>query len=351
MASPTIASKRWLYRQYDSTVRTNTVVGPGSGDAAVLRIRGTTKGLALKTDCNGRYVYLDPRVGGRIAVAEAARNVACVGARPMAITNCLNFGNPTRPDIFFQFREALAGMGEACIALGTPVTGGNVSLYNESPAGAVYPTPTIGMVGLLQDVTKATGMTFREPGDEIILLGEPTDELGASEYLAWIHGVVAGAPPACDLERERALVETLHESINAGLLHSAHDCSEGGFAVAIAECCVANPLAVRGAMVDLSPWKALQSRALLFGEAQGRAIVSTSDAEAVLAIAKKLGIPARVIGTVKPHNEGLVIIVSGHSMRSPLQDLSSAYHDSIPLAMQRAPAEEVSAELATGATA
>jgi phosphoribosylformylglycinamidine synthase subunit PurL len=351
MASPTIASKRWLYRQYDSTVRTNTVVGPGSGDAAVLRIRGTTKGLALKTDCNGRYVYLDPRVGGRIAVAEAARNVACVGARPMAITNCLNFGNPTRPDIFFQFREALAGMGEACVALGTPVTGGNVSLYNESPAGAVYPTPTIGMVGLLQDVTKATGMTFREPDDDIILLGEPTDELGASEYLAWIHGVVAGAPPVCDLDRERALIETLHESINAGLLHSAHDCSEGGFAVAIAECCVANPLSVRGAMVDLSPWKALQSRALLFGEAQGRAIVSTSDAEVVLAIAKKHGTPARNIGTVKPHNEGLVIIVSGHSMRSPLQDLSSAYHDSIPLAMQRAPAEEVSADLATGATA
>ena len=351
LESPTIASKRWLYRQYDSTVRTNTVIGPGSGDAAVLRIRGTAKALALKTDCNGRYVYLDPRVGGRIAVAEAARNVACVGARPMAITNCLNFGNPTRPDIFFQFREALAGMGEACLALGTPVTGGNVSLYNESPAGAVYPTPTIGMVGLLHDVSKATPMEFRQPGDAIVLLGEPTDELGASEYLAWIHGVVAGAPPACDLARERALVETLHESIHAGLLQSAHDCSEGGFAVAIAECCIANPLAQLGAMVDLTPWKGLTSRALLFGEAQGRAIVSTSDADAVLAIAKRHGVPARAIGTVKTANEGLVIGVAGHSMRSPLSDLSAAYHDAIPKAMRRAPAEQVTAELATGATA
>jgi phosphoribosylformylglycinamidine synthase II len=351
LESPTIASKRWLYRQYDSTVRTNTVIGPGGGDAAVLRIRGSKKGLALKTDCNGRYVYLDPRVGGRIAVAEAARNVACVGARPMAITNCLNFGNPTRPDIFFQFREALAGMTEACLALGTPVTGGNVSLYNESPAGAVYPTPTIGMVGLLDDVSRATQMTFRAADDSIILFGEPTDELGASEYLAWIHGVVAGAPPACDLVRERALLETLHETISAGLLHSAHDCSEGGLAVAMAECCMANPLSQHGALVDVSAWKELTPRALLFGEAQGRAIVSTSDPEAVLAVAKKHGVPARTIGTVKPAGEGLVIAGSRHSLRAPLADLSSAYHDAIPLAMQRAPAEHVSLDLATGAPA
>jgi phosphoribosylformylglycinamidine synthase len=194
-------------------------------------------------------------------------------------------------------------------------------------------------------------MEFREPEDAIILLGEPTDELGASEYLAWIHGVVAGAPPACDLARERALVETLHESISAGLLHSAHDCSEGGVAVAMAECCIANPLARHGAMVDLTVWKAIPSRAVLFGEAQGRAIVSTSDAAAVLAIARKHGIPAREIGTVKPPNEGLVIVVSGQSMRSPLLDLSAAYHDAIPLAMQRAPAERVSAEPTTGVPA
>jgi phosphoribosylformylglycinamidine synthase len=351
LESPTIASKRWLYRQYDSTVRTNTVVGPGSGDAAVLRIRGTKKALALKTDCNGRYVYLDPRVGGKIAVAEAARNVACVGARPMAITNCLNFGNPTRPDIFFQFREALAGMGEACVALGTPVTGGNVSLYNESPAGAVYPTPTIGMVGLISDVSHATSMGFRETGDAIVLLGEPTDELGASEYLAWIHGVVAGAPPACDLVRERALVDTLCDATAAGLLYSAHDCSEGGLAVAMAECCIANELAQRGALIDISPWKAIPLRTLLFGEAQGRAVVSTGDAEAVLAIARRRKIPARIIGEVKPAGEGLVITGGGHHLRAPLADLSDAYHEAIPRAMRRAPAELVTGDPANGVMA
>src|SRR6185312_16183417 len=174
-------------------------------------------------------------------------------------------------------------------------TGGNVSLYNESPAGAVYPTPTIGMVGLLDDVSRATPMHFREAGDSIILLGEPTDELGASEYLAWIHGVVAGAPPACDIAHERALVDTLVESISAGLVHSAHDCSEGGFAVAIAECCMANPLVQHGAAVDLSAWKSLAPRALFFGEAQGRAIVSTAEPDAILAIARKHGVPARRI--------------------------------------------------------
>jgi phosphoribosylformylglycinamidine synthase len=224
-------------------------------------------------------------------------------------------------------------------------------LYNESPAGAVYPTPTIGMVGLLEDVSRATPMHFRDAGDAIVLLGEPTDELGASEYLAWIHGVVAGAPPACDLARERALVDTLHECISAGLIHSAHDCSEGGFAVAIAECCMANPLEQHGAMADLSAWKALAPRALLFGEAQGRAIISTSDAESVLTIARKHGIPARTIGAVKAAAEGLVIIGGRHTLRAPLTDLSSAYHDAIPLAMQRAPAERVSVDLATGAPA
>jgi len=187
LSAPTIASKSWAYRQYDSTVRTNTVIGPG-GDAAVLRIRGTNKAIAVKTDCNGRYVYLDPRVGGRIAVAEAARNVACTGARPMAITNCLNFGNPTRPEVFYQFREAVAGMGEACRALGTPVTGGNVSLYNESPSGAVYPTPVIGMVGLIDDLSYITRATFQHDGDAVLLLGEMRGELGGSEYLATIHG-------------------------------------------------------------------------------------------------------------------------------------------------------------------
>ena len=341
LESPTIASKRWIYQQYDSTVRTNTVVGPGAGDAAVLRIRGTNKALALKTDCNGRYVYLEPRNGGRIAVAECARNIACVGGRPMAITNCLNFGNPTRPDIFFQFREAVGGMGEACVALGTPVTGGNVSLYNESPLGAVYPTPTIGMVGLVDDPSHITRMAFVDSGDAIVLLGEPTDELGASEYLAAIHGVVAGKPPHCDLTAERALVEALLESIRAAHVRSAHDCSEGGLAVALAECAIADPGALRGANVDLSAWGALQWRALLFGEAQGRVVLSTRDAVAVIAIARRHGVPARQIGTVGDEGDGFTIRCGRMQLRAPVASLADAYHEAIPRAMRRSPAEPV----------
>src|SRR5687767_11732457 len=212
LTSPTIANKSWVFRQYDSTVRASTIVGPGVSDAAVVRLKGSDKAIAVKTDCNGRYVYLEPRTGGRIAVAEAARNVACTGARPLAITNCLNFGNPRRPEVFFQFREAVGGMADACEALGTPVTGGNVSLYNESPNGAVYPTPVIGMVGLIDDIDHVTRATFQTPGDAIVLLGEPTDELGGSEYLARIHGVTAGAPPPCDLAAGRRLIHALLEA-------------------------------------------------------------------------------------------------------------------------------------------
>src|SRR4030095_9943765 len=234
------ASKAWVYRQYDTSVRTSTVVGPGSGDAAVVRLRRPREAVALQDGCNGRDVYLEPRTGGRIAVAEAARNVACVGGRPMAITNCLNFGSPRRPEVFFQFREAVGGMADACEALGTPVTGGNVSLYNESPNGAVYPTPVIGMVGLVDDIDHVTRATFQRSGDAIVLLGEPTSEIGASEYLARIHGVTAGAPPSCDLGAEARLLDALLEAIRAGVVSSAHDCSEGGLAVCLAECAIAN---------------------------------------------------------------------------------------------------------------
>ncbi len=348
LESPTIASKLWIHRQYDSTVRANTLVGPGAGDAAVVRVQGTRKALALKTDCNGRYVYLEPRTGGRIAVAEAARNVACVGGRPMAITNCLNFGNPKRPDIFWQFKEAVGGMAEACTLLGTPVTGGNVSLYNESPIGAVYPTPVIGMVGLVDDIDHATRMTFSAVGDSIVLLGEPTNELGASEYLAWIHGLVAGAPPRCDLVKERALIEVLLESIRGGHARSAHDCSEGGLAVALAECAMSNREFMFGANIDLSTWKKLPLRALLFGEAQGRAIISTSAPAAVLAIAARHGVPAQTIGTVQSAAQGLIIVVGDRTINIPLGGLSEAYHEAIPRAMRRAPAETVSSELAAG---
>ncbi|HEX6626910.1 MAG TPA: phosphoribosylformylglycinamidine synthase subunit PurL, partial [Gemmatimonadaceae bacterium] len=336
LSSPTIASKTWAYRQYDSTVRTNTVIGPG-GDAAVLRIRGTNKAIAVKTDCNGRYVYLDPRAGGRIAVAEAARNVACTGARPMAITNCLNFGNPTRPEVFFQFREAVAGMGEACRALGTPVTGGNVSLYNESPLGAVYPTPVIGMVGLIDDLAHITRSSFQHDGDTILLLGEMGGELGGSEYLAVIHGEVAGAPPRCDVEREKAVIDALLESIQSGTISSAHDCSDGGLAVALAECCVANPDCETGAEIDLSQLNGLADRAILFGETQGRIIVSSPVPERVLEIAAQRGVPCAQIGRVRRHYNMLEITLPKGSLRAPLAHLHRAYHDTIPSIMNRTP--------------
>ncbi|HWZ57416.1 MAG TPA: phosphoribosylformylglycinamidine synthase subunit PurL, partial [Gemmatimonadaceae bacterium] len=344
MSSPTIASKRWVTRQYDTSVRTSTMVGPGGGDAAVVRLRGTDKALALKTDGNGRYVFLDPRVGGRIAVAEAARNVACVGGRPMAITNCLNFGNPTRPEVYFQLREAIAGIGEACEALGTPVTGGNVSLYNENPSGAIYPTPVIGMVGLIASLDHVTRGTFTEPGDAIVLLGESTGELGGSEYLARIHGVVAGAPPACDLDGERRLIDALLTAIGRDAVRSAHDVSDGGLAVALAECCVGDITRVVGADIDLSPTQIVW-RALLFGEGQGRIVVSSPDPAVVLAVASEAGVPARVIGTVQPESRGLLIRGShGAELRVTVEALVRAYHDAIPSIMSGSVAAAAVAE-------
>jgi len=345
LAAPTIASKAWAYRQYDSTVRTSTVIGPG-GDAAVLRVRGTNKAIAVKTDGNGRYAYLDPRVGGRIAVAEAARNVACTGARPMAITNCLNFGNPTRPEVFYQFKEAVAGMGEACRALGTPVTGGNVSLYNESPAGAVYPTPVIGMVGVIDDISHVTRATFQHDRDAILLLGEMSDELGGSEYLATIHGMVLGAPPRCDVVREKAVVDVLLEAIASGAVSSAHDCSDGGLAIALAECCIADAESQSGAEIDLSDWKDIPKRAVLFGESQGRIVISSSAPDRVLALATEARVPCARIGTVRRDWEMLVIKLADGMMRAPLGRMSHAYHDTIPGIMSRTPEHATFDELA-----
>ncbi len=336
LATPTIASKAWVYRQYDSTVRTNTVFGPG-GDAAVLRLRGTTKGIAVCTDGNGRYVYLDPRVGGRIAVTEAARNVACTGARPMAITNCLNFGNPKKPDTFFMFREAVLGMGDACRALGTPVTGGNVSLYNESPAGAVYPTPIIGMVGVLDHIDHATGNRFTTPGDAIVLLGAPTDELGGSEYLLTVHGEVCGPPPACDPAAERTLIDALLAAIRAGVIRAAHDVSDGGLAVALAESAISDRAHPVGVDVSLTEWSALPSRALLFGEGQGRVIVATASPEAVLRIAAEHGVPAQRIGSVTLPSARFRIRTADQLLECDLDALMRAYHDAIP-ALMRSPA-------------
>ncbi len=344
LRSPTIASKRWVFQQYDHTVRTSTVIGPG-GDAAVVRIRGSDKAIALKTDCNGRYVYLDPREGARIAVAEAARNVACTGARPMAITNNLNFGNPKRPEVYFQLREAVAGMREACEALGTPVTGGNVSLYNENPSGAVYPTPVIGMVGLIDSLDHITRSAFSTDGDSIVLLGDNTDEIGGSEYLSRIHDVVGGHPPKCDLVAERKLLDALHDTITEGTVRSAHDCADGGLAVALAECVMMDRARTFGADVDLSAWNALPLRALLFGEAQSRVIISTPDPTAVLATAKRHGVPSAVIGKISAQSKTLSITVGASRYAAPVKLLADAYHDAIPSIMQRsASAQDVALE-------
>ncbi|HEX4682872.1 MAG TPA: phosphoribosylformylglycinamidine synthase subunit PurL [Gemmatimonadaceae bacterium] len=332
LSSPTIASKTWVYRQYDTSVRTNTVVGPG-GDAAVIRVRGTDRALAVKTDCNGRYVFLDPYVGAQIAVCEAARNVACTGARPMAITNNLNFGNPRRPEVYFQLREAVRGMAEACTALGTPVTGGNVSLYNENPNGAVYPTPVIGMVGLIDSLAHITRANFQDEHDSIILLGAPTAHIGASEYLSRIHGIVGGTTPPCDLDAEKAVIQTLLEACQGGIARSAHDVADGGLAVALAECCIMDRGAQHGATVDLTHWSELPNRALLFGEAQARAIVTTTMPDTLLGIARKHGLPARVIGQVAAVGAPLQIRTAAGRFEVEVRRLDDAYHEAIPRIM------------------
>jgi phosphoribosylformylglycinamidine synthase len=333
LTSPTIASKRWVYRQYDTSVRSSTMLGPG-GDAAVIRVRGTNKAIAVKTDCNGRYVYLDPRVGAQIAVAESARNVACTGARPRAITNNLNFGNPRKPETYYQLQQAVRGIGEACRALETPVTGGNVSLYNENPTGAVFPTPTIGMVGVAESVDHVTPAMFTAVDDTIVLLGAPTDELGGSEYLARVHGIVGGPPPRCDLAAEKKLIDALLEGIESGHVHSAHDVSDGGFAVALAEACIAKRDAQFGAKVDLSRFKHIPSRALLFGEGQARVIVSTPTPQQVIAIAEKLGVPAAIIGKVTAAKT-LSISTADTKLDANLADLDDDYFETIPRIMSK----------------
>jgi phosphoribosylformylglycinamidine synthase len=276
LTSPTISSKGWVYEQYDHMVRTDTVLRPG-GDAAVIRIKGTEKAIALTCDGNGRYCFLDPYEGGKIAVAEAARNVVCVGAKPLAITNCLNFGNPTRPYVFWQFRRCVEGMADACEILETPVSGGNVSFYNENPKGAIDPTSVVGMLGLIEKMDFICSPWFKKEGDLIILLGECREEIGGSEYLQLIHGLKTGQIPRLDLERERAVQNTCLEVIRAHLVSSAHDCSEGGLAVALAECCISNSGKERGAIIEMEAFPeilSLRMDALLFGETQSRILIS-----------------------------------------------------------------------------
>ena len=300
LASPTVGSKRWVYRQYDHMVRTNTLVLPGMG-AGVVRVKGTNRALALSTDCNGRFVYLDPYLGAQLAVAEAARNVACAGGEPIGATNCLNFGNPQRPEIMWQFERAVAGMAEACRALSVPITGGNVSLYNETDGRGVLPTPVIGIVGLIEDASTVVRRVFRAEGDVVILLGENHGELGGSEYLKTAHGMIRGVPPRLDLGREAALQRLLVSAARARLVSSAHDCAEGGLAVTLAECCFdagvgveVNVPEVAGATAGLADIQAL------FGESASRVALSATPAHAqdVLAMAAAEGIPASVVGRV-----------------------------------------------------
>ena len=290
LANPTIASKEWVYRQYDYQVGTNTMIVPG-GDAGVLRVRGTNKGIALTTDCNSRYVYLDPYIGGALAVVEAAQNVACTGARPLAITDCLNFGNPEKPEIFWQFEQACAGVAEACRVLNTPVTGGNVSLYNETSDHAIHPTPAIGMVGLVEDINKTISNTFNHEGEVIMLIGGNHGELAGSEYLAMYENLEAGALPEINLPQIKARLDFLLELNGAGFVKSAHDITEGGLAIALAEM-----TKMYGAEINLKTNSKLK---VLFGERLGRIIISVAEdkVEEIERMAVSKGVPLQCLGS------------------------------------------------------
>jgi len=295
LASPNICSREWVYSQYDHMVRTDTIVLPGS-DAAVLRIKGTGKAIALTADCNGRYCYLDPFEGGKAAVAEAARNLVCSGAKPLAVTDCLNFGNPEKPGIYWQFEKCIDGMSEACRALNTPVISGNVSFYNETKGSAVYPTPVVGMVGLIENIDRVTTQGFKNTGDLIVLIGQNGDDIGGSEYLKVRFGLEKGIPPRVDLEMEKKVQETCLECISLGIINSAHDTSEGGLAVALAESCISGK---KGARVELEG-EGLRDDVLLFGETQSRVIVSLAkeNLHMLEKIAGDRQAPVKVIGWV-----------------------------------------------------
>jgi phosphoribosylformylglycinamidine synthase len=272
LASPNLSSRRAIFRRYDHMVGAATVVPPG-GDAAMLRVKGTRIGLAVTTDCNSRYCHLDPHLGAQLAVAEAARNIVATGAQPLAVTDCLNFANPDRPEVYWEMEETVAGLAHACRALDLPIVSGNVSLYNDSSGeSAIYPTPVVGMVGLIEDYGKRLGAGLRAEGDFVMLVGSSHNDLGGTEYLMVEHGMVAGRPPALDLARERAVHRLILAAAENGLLHSAHDCSEGGMLVALAECCLLGGVGLR--CPAIRPEAPLRLDAAFFGESPSRFIVS-----------------------------------------------------------------------------
>jgi phosphoribosylformylglycinamidine synthase len=319
LGSPNIASKEWVYRQYDYYVRSNTVVAPGA-DAAVIRVKGTHKGLALTVDGNGRYCFLDPYVGGALAVAEAARNLACVGARPVGLTDCLNFGSPENAEVMWQFAQVIQGMRDACIALNVPVVSGNVSFYNETDGVPIYPTPTIGMVGVLADVQRTVTPWFKAGGDLVILLGRTREELGGSEYLKTVHGMVKGTPPWIDLKLEQAVHQCCIEAIEQGIIRSAHDVSVGGLAVALAKCCVSGPEKALGVRIEMR--EMIRADALLFSESQSRIIVSVAEKEVaqLQEIASRHNVPMQAIGSVGGNR-----FVIQPLLQLPVEELRSAW--------------------------
>ena len=327
LGSPNIASKRWVHEQYDTMVRTNTVQGPGAADAGIIRLKGSKKGLVAKTDCNGRYVYLNPRRGGQIAVVESARNVVCSGAKPMAITNCLNYGNPYKPEVYWTFKESLAGMGEACRKLNTPVTGGNVSFYNENPESAIFPTPIIGMLGVIEDVEKhKMSPSFKKEGDIILYVGAPRIGLGGTEYLKVIHGLTTGDAPILDLDVELVVQETVLEAITSGLVTAAHDISDGGLAVSIAEMGIFGSL---GAQIDLSVLSG-SIHEIWFSEAQSGIILTCqpNQKEPLMKHLSQGGVDVAQIGTV----QGDALNFEGVGSVS-LDQLHNIYESAIPKAM------------------
>jgi len=338
---PPVASKRWVYEQYDSTVQAGTVLGPG-GDAGVIRVRvggaGADFGIAVTVDCNSRYVLLDPYEGGKAAVAEAARNIACTGARPLGVTDCLNFGSPERPAVFHQFTQACRGIADACRALDTPVTGGNVSFYNENPAGAVDPTPVVGMVGLLARADRAVPSHARARGDVVFVLGETRAELGASQLWDALYGFVGGGPPRVDLAAERRLVDYLGTAAERGLLRSAHDCSQGGLGVALAEVAMGDAYAETGfgLDVDLTSYALrLTPYEVLFSESHGRAVVTCPPerATAVAALAQELGVPAQRVGAVGEPGGAVRVRLRDAALEHPVERLREVYFASIPRRM------------------
>jgi phosphoribosylformylglycinamidine synthase len=337
LATPNIASKQWVYRQYDHMVRTNTAVLPGA-DAAVVRIKETRRGLAMTLDGNGRYCAQDPREGAKLIVAEAARNVVCVGARPLAVTNCLNFASPEKPEVMWSFSEVIDGMAEACRALNTPVVSGNVSFYNETEGRGILPTPVIGMIGLVEDVRRVVQPGFKQDGDHIALLGTTADDLSISEYASSVASQSKdkglGRVPRLDLEIELKVQQVCLEAAEAGLLQSAHDCSDGGFAVALAESCFSslNRSGI-GAYVELT--ESLPATNALFSESPSRIIISFAESarEAIENIARRKGCPFAILGKVggnrlRIKTDGIVRI------DSPVEQLEEVWHTSLAKKLQ-----------------